>query len=137
MSSLREELQRIYEDEGTLTAKVVVDSARPDDAPLHSRFEWNDTVAGERFREVQAMELIRSVTITFQPPAATTHTQVRVFHHVTTADSGPHYVPLSELAGDEFLSRQALANAQREWRNLYAKYEGLDGWLESVRRDVA
>lgn len=137
MSSLRDALQRIYDTEGTLTPKVVVESARPDDAPLHDRFEWDDGIAGERYREVQAAELIRSVTVTFQQAAQREKTQVRVFHHVETADAGPHYVPLSELSNDDYLRRQVLDRANREWKTLYSRYQGLSGWLDVVRRDIA
>lgn len=137
MSSLRDALQRIYDTEGTLTPNAVVDSARPDDAPLHDRFEWDDEVAGEKYREVQAAELIRSVTVTFQEPSTRERTQVRVFHHVETEEAGPHYVPLSELDGDEYLRRQVLDRANREWKTLYSRYQGLSGWLDTVRKDIA
>lgn len=57
-----DELFRIYtENDGQLTPKAVVDASRPIDAPLHSRFEWDDSIAGERYREVQAAQIIRSV----------------------------------------------------------------------------
>jgi hypothetical protein len=57
------ELHRIYQDNGELTAPLVVDEARPDDAPLHPAFEWNDEVAAELHREHQARTMIRSVEI--------------------------------------------------------------------------
>jgi hypothetical protein len=57
-----DELNRIH-NKGDLTAKSVVSASRPDEAPLHPVFEWDDTVAGERFREHQATNLIRCVRI--------------------------------------------------------------------------
>lgn len=57
------ELSRIHEDNGVLTAKAVVDESRPEDAVLHPVFEWDDHVAGEKWREHEARELIRSVVV--------------------------------------------------------------------------
>jgi len=58
-----EELARITEQHGGLTAAVVVDESRPDDAPLHPAFEWNDAVAAELHRQHQADALIKAVQV--------------------------------------------------------------------------
>jgi hypothetical protein len=57
--NLRDELKSIFEVNRELTPKIVVNAARKKDSPLHDRFEWNNAVAGEKYREVQAAELIR------------------------------------------------------------------------------
>lgn len=49
--------------EDRLTAKNVVDENRPDGAALHSEFEWDDKIAAESYREVQASKLIRSICV--------------------------------------------------------------------------
>ena len=48
---------------GNLTAKSLLDVSRPQDAPLHSEFEWNDSVAAERYREDQARNIIRHLVV--------------------------------------------------------------------------
>lgn len=58
-----EQLDLIYTKHNELTAPLVVDAARPEDAPLHPVFEWDDSIAAERHREHQARNLIRSVQI--------------------------------------------------------------------------
>ena len=58
-----QELQRIHEEEGTLRPQAVVNAARPEDAPLHPAFEWNDLIAGEQYRNIQARSLIKTVQI--------------------------------------------------------------------------
>ena len=35
---------------GVFGAEAVVEAARPEDAPLHSYFEWDDTEAARRYR---------------------------------------------------------------------------------------
>jgi hypothetical protein len=59
----QKELERIERLYGRLDAGEVVDEARAKDAPLHPAFEWSDSVAGERYRRIQASSLIRSVEV--------------------------------------------------------------------------
>ena len=58
-----EELARIKAAHRILSAAVVVDESRPDDAPLHPAFEWRDPVAAEQWREHQASQIIRRVRV--------------------------------------------------------------------------
>lgn len=57
------ELERIHKEHGTLRAHNVVEEARPDEAPLHPAFEWNDPVAAELYRCEQARSLIKTVQV--------------------------------------------------------------------------
>ena len=51
------------EERGELTAKNLVNVSRPEEAPLHPEFEWDDIVAAEKYRESQARYIIRSIQI--------------------------------------------------------------------------
>lgn len=44
-----------------LTAETVLDANRPEDAPLHSEFEWRDDIAAEEWRKQQARHLINCI----------------------------------------------------------------------------
>ncbi len=46
-----------------LTTKSLVEASRPEDAPLHKEFEWNDSVAGEKYREIQAGKMITNLKV--------------------------------------------------------------------------
>jgi hypothetical protein len=48
-------------NDGTLNAQAVVDESRPEEAPLHPAFEWNDYEAAEAYRRQQAKSLIRAI----------------------------------------------------------------------------
>ena len=50
-------------DGGLLRPRAVVDAARDVESPLHRCFEWDDKVAGEKYRLEQAQRLIRSFTV--------------------------------------------------------------------------
>lgn len=61
-----DEMERVALDHGgikMLYASDVVESARPEDSPLHGEFEWNDKKAGHEYRLHQARKLIRAVVV--------------------------------------------------------------------------
>ena len=62
------ELDRIRRRDGTIKPAVVVDEARPEEAPLHPAFEWRDPVAAEQWREHQASKLIKVVRVVPSAP---------------------------------------------------------------------
>jgi hypothetical protein len=100
--TLGDELRRIYDGNGELTAPLVVDEARPDDAPLHPAFEWNDEIAAELHREHQARTMIRSVEIIRNDE---THPS---FVHVSSVGS---YIPGEIIAQDVDLYETAWRDA--------------------------
>jgi hypothetical protein len=45
-----------------ITPHNVVDLARNPSSEIHNDFEWNDAIAGEKYRETQAQRMIRMFT---------------------------------------------------------------------------
>lgn len=135
--SLRDLLQTVYQEHGQLTPKLLVDVARDPDHELHSRFEWDDTVAAEKYRQEQARELIRRVRIVYRegdeknPPQT-----IRAYHSLPDGE-GHAYRSHDEIAADPLLSKMLLAQAEREWKDLHRRYGHLAEWLTAVREDVA
>lgn len=135
--SLRDELNAIRAERGILTPGVVVDVAREPSHPLHDRFEWDDSVAAERHRESQARELIRSVRVQYDTPSGSA-ADLRGFVSVSRADvPAREYVPVEEAATDPVTRALVLREAERAWKELLARYEGLSEFFDLVRRDVA
>jgi hypothetical protein len=64
-----EELERIKQRDGTIVPAAVVDEARPEDAVLHPAFTWNDPEAAEKYREIEARQLIKRVRVICPEPA--------------------------------------------------------------------
>lgn len=48
---------------GRLSATLVLDEAKAKTHPLHNQFIWNNTIAGHKYRLIQARALIRRVKI--------------------------------------------------------------------------
>lgn len=136
MANLRDQLLGIRAQHGRLTPEIVVDEARPEEHPLHARFEWNDTVAAEQWRREQASELIRSVKIRYVDSSAKTG-EVRAFVAVRGESPAADYQPTEEALSDPFTAKLLLAEFEREWRAFKARYEHMAEFAEVILRDVA
>lgn len=134
--NLRDLLQAIYDEHGKLTPAIVVDVARAEDHPLHSRFEWDDAVAGEAWRRHQAHELIRSVRVVYKnADEKNPEKSVRAFHAIRN-ETGHVYEPLDRVVNDEFSRQLVLRDMEREWLALRRRYEQFAEFVEMVRRDL-
>lgn len=111
------ELERIYNEKGTLEPSVVVKQSRPKRAPLHSLFEWDDEVAAEKWREQQARNIIGSVMIV---DSSNDEPFTRAFVHVSD-----DYRPLSIVLEDRDMTEELLDSALRELRTFERKYNDL------------
>lgn len=112
-----------------LNAKSLVEVSRPDEAPLHREFEWNDSIAGEKYREHQARRLIRYVVI--ETPEVPKATPVRAYVNITAEKTGayrPVDVVLSQPDSRAMLMRQARGDMEA----FRAKYMSLMGELQEV-----
>ncbi len=116
-----EELERIrVRHNGRLDKKDVVDASRPESAPLHKAFEWNDAVAAEAHRLSQAGYLIRGITVVLdaKPDAS----PVRAFVSVMR-DEDRSYTSTAHALSDSELRAQVLRTALDEleaWRKRYS-----------------
>lgn len=52
------EFEKIEKAHGSVTSELVLESAKPEESPLHEIFEWNDEIAGHKYRLQQATVLI-------------------------------------------------------------------------------
>lgn len=135
MSDLRGALYRIYDTAGELTPQLVVDDARPVGSPLHNRFEWNDEVAGEQYRLVQAQKLIRSVRISVESPVTGEKFFVREFTSNTEAGDTAtgRYTPTEEIVTDDQALKLLLLEFQREIEDLKKRYGHLEQFADLMR----
>lgn len=139
--TLREALQELYNTHGKLTPGLVVDEARePSDSVtqfLHDRLEWDDEVAGERYRLEQARALIRKVRVEYKPTPRSTIREVRAYVSVPDQDTGGRaYRPTEEVAADPLLSAMLLRELERDWKLLRQRYGDMDQFVTFVRSQL-
>ena len=139
MSDLRSELTAIYRKNGELTPQSVVDEARQEGAPLHSRFEWNNDIAGDKYRIVQAQQLIRAVKIEYTDSSGEKK-RVRGFFPIrdmddTTEKTG--YSPTEDIVQDDMALRILMKQCERDIADLKRKYGHLAEFADLMRQAIA
>jgi hypothetical protein len=135
MTGLRDALTDIYRRHEALTPAIVVEEARPTGAPLHDRFEWDDSVAGEKYRQQQAADLIRSVKITMGRDEEGPKT-IREWVSVTRPDRPRSYEPLAEVVENDLSLRLVLQEMERDIAALRRKYGHLKEYVDLMRREA-
>lgn len=114
-----EECARL-ESQGRLTPRNLVEESRPEDAPLHRYFEWDDSVAAEKWRCTQAAYIIRSVEVTIERTSEPT----RAF--IATISDGTHtYRDVGVVLRDADSRAELLRDAMRELLAFKRKYQNL------------
>lgn len=72
-AALAQEVNACRDANGQLDLERVVEVARDPANPLHSRFEWDDSKCGIRFRIEQARQLVRELRIPVRIGAQVVH----------------------------------------------------------------
>ena len=107
---------------GELTPKALVDASRPEDAPLHKVFEWDDAKAAERYRESQAAYIIRSIEVKREDVTE----PVRAFFTVPTEGGTSYQYHSVDTILRSTDSRESLLEAaKRELEAFTHKYDQL------------
>lgn len=136
---VREELEAIRERHGELTPDVVVEYARDPMHPLHDRFQWDDSVAAEQYRRVQARELIRSVRVVYRErDERDPERSVRFYQSVAAGGNGGRvYVPTEEILQSPLMANLLLAQMQRDWQDLHRRYANMAEFRDMIGRFLA
>src|SRR5690606_17922990 len=135
-TELTGQLLAIRDEHGELTPQLVVDVARDEGHPLHSRFEWNDAVAGEAWRREQAHRLIQKAKIEVRPSSDDGPPRlIRGFVAVPKSD-GYAFDPVTEVAEDPFRRQLVLSSMEREWKALFKRYQEYEEFFAVVRKDL-
>lgn len=108
------------EDAGNLTPQALVDASRPEDAPLHAAFEWDDAIAAERYRETQAGYIIRSIEVTSEEIKEPT----RAFVSITARRATP-YASIEHVMARSDSRAILLDQARMELEAFKRKYQQL------------
>ena len=134
-----EELERLA-SAGEVTPGRIVDASRPEDAPLHTHFEWDDSEAAEAYRRDQARYLLRSIHIVREETEDAAPKLVRAFVNVHTEpdeqdESRQVYMPTRVAMSSEYTRHQVLEDALqriRAWRAIYGEFREFADIVEAI-----
>jgi hypothetical protein len=134
MSDLATELQAIRTKHRKLSPKLVLQEARKPGHPLHDRFEWDDGVAGEAYRLIQARELIMKVKMRFTDSTGETRT-VRRFYAIRASDADQYdYEDVEEALRDSFRRKLLMNEMRRRLDELEQQYGALQEFWAAIQK---
>ena len=139
LATVTGEIGRIITRDGGAEPKVVVNEARPDDAPLHPAFEWDDEKAAERFRESQARQIIRCVLLVPEPEKNETVAPVRAYVSVPTGATphGRHYKHVTDVLKTPVEAEGMKRRFRNELMALRQRYMAILDLDEALNQAVA
>lgn len=129
-------------EKGMLTAKNLVNESRPEDAPLHKCFEWDDSVAAELYREDQGRCIIRHLVVERdEPEEQEKEMPVRAFFQIagpsssyepihTIVKNEDKYSELLKIALGELKAFSRKYNNIKEFKKLYAEIDNIISLIE-------
>ena len=107
--------------EGRLTPAELVEASRPENAPLHGEFEWNDSIAAEKWREQTGRVMIASISVTVDKDEETI--PVRAYFNIEHVSH--EYIPTEVIMSDDAKRERLLDIAKRELASFKVKYATL------------
>ena len=123
------ELERL-EREGRLSPSQVVNEARNIHSPLHEVFVWDDTVAAEKYRIVQARQLIRSFKIVVHVGNTITLMAPKFVHNPRLEEGQEGYIETVRLRDNEAEAREAMLREANLVRGAFLRMQAIGATLE-------
>lgn len=126
---LEQECNRLFQTKGVLQASDLVAVASDDTHPLHDLFEWDDSLAAQKYREAQARILITVVRVE-TPSGNDLPKYVNVKFLDDKGNKQRGYVTLDLAMKEQTLKEQIISAALREvrhWESKYKDYQELGG----------
>jgi len=107
--------------QNNLSAKALVDASRPEDAPLHNEFEWDDGIAAEKWREQQGRVMIAMVAVVQE--GTEQKEPIRAYFHIE--DNQPRYEPIVTIISSEEKQAKLFKLAIKELQSFRDKYQSI------------
>lgn len=103
------------------TPENIVQFAKSENTELHKCFEWNDSVAGHKYRCIQAQQVIRNLVVVKEETEE--KTPIRFFYN--TGDRSGEYKPVKMILKNENEYQSLLKRAMEELYSFKKKYSCL------------
>lgn len=118
-----EEIERKY---GTITKEYFLEESRSEESSTHNLFEWNDSIAAEKYRLTQAGTVIRMIAIKVDDKRLDEPKTVRAFVNIERDDvTAGRFVNILSGMNNEEQRRVILKNALADLLQIKRKYENL------------
>ena len=106
-----------------LTAENLIEVSKPEDAPLHNDFEWDNNIAADEYRKVQARRIISALVVV---PDEYIKTSEPVRAYFKIEETGNAYSQLTAIIASPTKKELLLKTALRELDAFEKKYQTLE-----------
>lgn len=120
------ELQRIEQEHGEVTPRILLDESTPEDAVMHPCYEWDDEKAADKYRLWQSRNILSCLTITYvdvERPEAK-QIEVRAYQNVSDERNG-RFLNVQTAMAQTSTRETVLMNALKELAMFRKKYADL------------
>lgn len=124
-------VEQIEERDGEVTKESFLEESRPEDAPTHQMFEWDDSIAAEAYRLEQSRHIINCLQIVVED-SNKEKTSVPAVLNIASDRKAVYQNIVTVLSNEE--SRDLVLNRlQREVDQLIERNRHIDGFLDILR----
>lgn len=131
-------LEGIEKKRGCVTAQDFLDYSRSETAETHSMFEWDDTVAAEKYRLGQSSKIINQIEVkVVREPDDGKELTISAFVNVSPKAPAANatWVNIEKAHGDKDLWHRVMANAMGElkaFKRKYSRYKEFSGVIAEI-----
>ena len=120
-----EVMEKIEKRDGVVTKESFLEESRPKNSPTHKLFEWDDSVAAEKFRLHQSAMAIRDIVVTIVKSEEEQHKSPAFVNVVSGLSNKAEYKSIGVAMMDEDERSVILENAFEEFKRFEDKYKSL------------
>ena len=117
------EFEKIEKEYGKITSDLVLQKAESEESPIHELFEWDDAVAGHKYRLSQATQIIISLAKEVEEDPKTK--TVRAYYNVSDGERKGSFVNAKTAFSNPDTRDIILKRALRELESFKEKYQNL------------
>lgn len=146
-SQFSQVIRELHQEIGQCDPINLVDASRPGEAECHPLFEWDDSLAAERYREEQARHALRCHVVVYRNPSTEADQEVRTFVSVRRDDNTRTYQETliamkNQEDRDRILNRclAELCQMRRRWQQFSSIADvvtSIDEVIDDVRAKLA
>lgn len=134
------EFEKIEKKYGKVTSELLLQNAEPTESPLHDLFEWDDAVAGHKFRLSQATNIIINLAVEVEKEQKPK--KIRAYYNVSDTEKKGRFINAETAFSNPDTKEIILKRAYREMQSFMQKYENLTEFapvftaIESIKKDI-
>lgn len=126
------EIEAIEKQYGKVTSDLVIQRAEDANNPLHSCFEWDDAVAGHKYRLHQATVLI--LNLSYEEEKKETPKPVRAYYNVSDGSKKGSFINAKTAFSNPDTRDIVLKRAFREFQAFRDKYNELAEFVDIFKK---